>query len=72
MKIMKLFCDEEYAADCGHKMNYVKLLWSGVGISGEDVMIKENCGEFPYIIRIAKTVNENGENDYVKKYARFE
>ena len=65
---MKLFCDEEYAADCENKMNYVKLLWGSGSINDEDVMSKdeENCGKFPYIIKIAK----NGEND--KKYARFE
>ena len=72
MKIMKLFYDGEYAADCENKMNYVKLLWSNGSINGEDVMDVDNCGEFPYIIKIAKTVKENGENDYVKKYARFE
>ena len=66
MKIMKLFYDGEYAADCANKMNYVKLLWSSGSISDEDVMNVDNCGEFPYIIKIAK----NGEND--KKYARFE
>ena len=69
MKIMKLFCDEEYAADCENKMNYVKLLWSSGSISDEDVMNVDNCGKFPYIIKIAK---KNGENDYGKKYARFE
>ena len=69
MKIMKLFCDEEYAADCENKMNYVKLLWSDGSISDEDVMNVDNCGKFPYIIKIAK---KNGENDYGKKYARFE
>lgn len=68
MKIMKLFYDGEYAADCANKMNYVKLLWSGGSISDEDVISGENCGEFPYIIKIAK----NDENDYVKKYAKFE
>ena len=66
VKIMKLFCDEEYAADCENKMNYVKLLWSDGSISDEDVISGNNCGKFPYIIKIAK----NGEND--KKYARFE
>ena len=66
---MKLFCDEEYAADCENKMNYVKLLWSDGSISDEDVMNVDNCGKFPYIIKIAK---KNGENDYGKKYARFE
>ena len=71
---MKLFCDEEYAADCENKMNYVKLLWSDGSISDEDVIIGNNCGEFPYIIKIAKTVKENSENEYkyVKKYARFD
>ena len=63
---MKLFCDEEYAADCENKMNYVKLLWSDGSISDEDVMAEKKCGKFPYIIKIAK----NGETD--KKYARFE
>lgn len=74
MKIMKLFYDGEYAADCENKMNYVKLLWSSGNIKGEDVISgnEEKCGKFPYIIKIAKTVKENGENDYVKKYARFE
>lgn len=74
MKIMKLFYDGEYAADCENKMHYVKLLWSSGSINDEDVMSEdeENCGKFPYIIKIAKTVNENGENDYIKKYARFE
>lgn len=66
---MKLFCDEEYAADCENKMNYVKLLWSSGSINDEDVMNVDNCGKFPYIIKIAK---KNGENDYGKKYARFE
>lgn len=73
---MKLFCDEEYAADCENKMNYVKLLWSDGKISGEDVISgnEEKCGKFPYIIKIAKTVKENSENEYkyVKKYARIE
>lgn len=69
---MKLFYDGEYAADCVNKMNYVKLLWSGGSISDEDVISGENCGEFPYIIKIAKTSKENGENDYIKKYAKFE
>ena len=66
---MKLFCDEEYAADCENKMNYVKLLWSDGSISDEDVISGNNCGKFPYIIKIAK---KNGENGDVKKYARFE
>ena len=69
MKIMKLFYDGEYAADCENKMNYVKLLWSSGSIKGEDVMNEKKCGEFPYIIKIAK---KNGENGDVKKYARFE
>lgn len=69
MKIMKLFYDGEYAADCENKMNYVKLLWSSGSINNEDVMNVDNCGKFPYIIKIAK---KNGENDYGKKYARFE
>ena len=71
---MKLFCDEEYAADCENKMNYVKLLWSSGSINDEDVMNVDNCGKFPYIIKIAKTVKENSENEYkyVKKYARFD
>lgn len=69
MKIMKLFYDGEYAADCENKMNYVKLLWSDGSINNEDVMNVDNCGKFPYIIKIAK---KNGENDYGKKYARFE
>ena len=69
MNTMKLFCDEEYAADCENKMNYVKLLWSDGKISGEDVISGKKCGEFPYIIKIAK---KNGENGDVKKYARFE
>lgn len=69
VKIMKLFYDGEYAADCENKMNYVKLLWSNGSVSDEDVMNKDNCGEFPYIIKIAK---KNGENGDVKKYARFE
>ena len=74
MKIMKLFYDGEYAADCENKMHYVKLLWGSVSINDEDVMKKENCGEFPYIIKIAKKIKENSENEYeyVKKYARFE
>ena len=72
MKIMKLFYDGEYAADCANKMNYVKLLWSGGSINDEDVISGKNCGEFPYIIKIAKTAKDNGENDYVKKYAKFE
>ena len=72
MKIMKLFYDGEYAADCANKMNYVKLLWSGGSISDEDVISGNNCGEFPYIIKIAKTAKDNGENDYIKKYAKFE
>lgn len=74
MKIMKLFYDGEYAADCENKMNYVKLLWSNGSINDEDVMKVENCGKFPYIIKIAKKIKENSENeyDYVKKYARFE
>ena len=66
---MKLFYDGEYAADCENKMNYVKLLWSSGSINNEDVMNVDNCGKFPYIIKIAK---KNGENDYGKKYARFE
>ena len=66
---MKLFYDGEYAADCENKMNYVKLLWSSGSIKGEDVMNEKKCGEFPYIIKIAK---KNGENGDVKKYARFE
>lgn len=66
VRIMKLFYDGEYAADCENKINYVKLLWSSGSISDEDVMNEKKCGEFPYIIKIAK----NGEND--KKYARFE
>ena len=68
---MKLFYDEEYAADCKNKMNYVKLLWSDGSISDEDVISgnEEKCGKFPYIIKIAK---KNGENGDVKKYARFE
>ena len=69
VKIMKLFYDGEYAADCENKMNYVKLLWSDGSISDEDVMNEKKCGEFPYIIKIAK---KNGENGDVKKYARFE
>ena len=73
---MKLFYDGEYAADCENKMNYVKLLWSGGSVNDEDVMSKdeENCGKFPYIIKIAKKIKENSENEYeyVKKYARFE
>ena len=69
VKIMKLFYDGEYAADCENKMNYVKLLWSSGSIKGEDVMNEKKCGEFPYIIKIAK---KNGENGDVKKYARFE
>lgn len=69
---MKLFYDGEYAADCVNKMNYVKLLWSGGSISDEDVISGKNCGEFPYIIKIAKAVKDNDENDYVKKYAKFE
>ena len=69
MKIMKLFYDGEYAADCENKMNYVKLLWSDGSISDEDVMNEKKCGEFPYIIKIAK---KNGENGDVKKYARLE
>lgn len=74
VKIMKLFYDGEYAADCENKMNYVKLLWSNGSINDEDVMKVENCGKFPYIIKIAKKIKENSENeyDYVKKYARFE
>lgn len=72
MKIMKLFYDGEYAADCANKMNYVKLLWSGGSINDEDAISGKNCGEFPYIIKIAKTAKDNGENDYVKKYAKFE
>ena len=74
MKIMKLFYDGEYAADCENKMNYVKLLWSSGSIKGEDVMNEKKCGEFPYIIKIAKKIKENSENEYeyVKKYARFE
>lgn len=69
VKSMKLFYDGEYAADCENKMNYVKLLWSSGSIKGEDVMNEKKCGEFPYIIKIAK---KNGENGDVKKYARFE
>ena len=69
MKSMKLFYDGEYAADCENKMNYVKLLWSSGSIKGEDVMNEKKCGEFPYIIKIAKKNSENGD---VKKYARFE
>ena len=69
VKIMKLFYDGEYAADCENKMNYVKLLGSDGSISDEDVMNEKKCGEFPYIIKIAK---KNGENGDVKKYARFE
>ena len=72
MKMMKLFYDGEYAADCVNKMNYVKLLWSGGSINDEDVISGKNCGKFPYIIKIAKTAKDNGENDYVKKYAKFE
>lgn len=76
MKIMKLFYDGEYAADCENKMNYVKLLWSDGSINNEDVMSEdeENYGKFPYIIKIAKKIKENSENEYeyVKKYARFE
>ena len=69
---MKLFYDGEYAADCVNKMNYVKLLWSGASINDDDVISGKNCGKFPYIIKIAKTAKDNGENDYVKKYAKFE